>query len=565
MVKRFINKYKGKETDPNYTLTLALINKLEPLGLVKQSDKYPFLNNELAKLYLALKAADDALNGDLTKLKDLIASGDNCALLQAFWTINRSEVGESRLKSLLFPDRQKALKVIAQGTLTTSTIDDFYCGYGNGGEETVLKLLLSTPTDDQKAVLDYIYSTAISGSTDTPLKVFIKNIDNGNFSDLMFILSDWVDKSYGGSTESWDKIVQRTDRAKREYIELGDIRLGLGVGVQSEGGKTYFNFSATFQRGTIWERKNIDAESYVVVKFTEDVSVGNFNFKKGEIKRIPATLCYWIMNSMANQAGIKLGKYAMYATFGALAVGEVLAAETGIELTIAILDLGVVTADFGMNEVLANKLNQTTEGRQFLDNFNKFVLIYVGVRVYTELTGLASEIRKTGKAIASPNDVLTEAQITEVNTTIKNAEIKAGIIPEVVVFDINKVAPLLKTNPNEAFFWSGRTNGIGGKEKALEIAQSKGGVTLEGLLDSKGVQMPLWSPDDVNAIQAWDDASAKYAEQVSGEIRAIIGQQLRQGNVWENIELPRLKSNINVTKITKVDPQTLQETIIFQR
>ena len=239
--------------------------------------------------------------------------------------------------------------------------------------------------------------------------------------------------------------------------------------------------------------------------------------------------------------------------------------ETGIELTIAILDLGVVTADFGMNEVLANKLNQTTEGRQFLDNFNKFVLIYGGVRVYTELTGLVSEIRKTGKAIASPNDVLTEAQITEVNTTIKNAEIKAGIIPEVVVFDINKVAPLLKTNPNEAFFWSGRTNGIGGKEKALEIAQSKGGVTLEGLLDSKGVQMPLWSPDDVNAIQAWDDVSAKYAEQVSGEIRAIIGQQLRQGNVWENIELPRLKSNINVTKITKVDPQTLQETIIFQR
>jgi hypothetical protein len=369
LVKRFINKYKGKETDPNYTLTLALIKKLEPLGLVKQSDKYPFLNNELAKLYLALKAADDALNGDLTKLKDLIASGDNCALLQAFWTINRSEVGESRLKSLLLPDRQKALKVIAQGTLTTTTNDGFYCGYGDGGEETVLKLLLSTPIGDQKAVLDYIYSTTINGSTDTPLKVFIKNIDNGNFSDLMFILSDWVDKSYGGSTESWDKIVQRTDRAKRDYIELGDIRLGLGVGVQSEGGKTYFKFSATFQRGTIWERKNIDAESYVVVKFTEDVSVGNFNFKKGEIKKIPATLCYWIMNSMANQAGIKLGKYAMYATFGALAVGEVLAAETGIELTIAILDLGVVTADFGMNEVLADKLNQTAEGRDFLDNF----------------------------------------------------------------------------------------------------------------------------------------------------------------------------------------------------
>ncbi len=56
-----------------------------------------------------------------------------------------------------------------------------------------------------------------------------------------------------------------------------------------------------------------------------------------------------------------------------------------------------------------------------------------------------------------------------------------------------------------------------------------------------------------------------YANQVSGEVKAVIGKNLRQGNVWENIELPRLKSNPNVTKITTIDPETMIETTIFTR
>lgn len=56
-----------------------------------------------------------------------------------------------------------------------------------------------------------------------------------------------------------------------------------------------------------------------------------------------------------------------------------------------------------------------------------------------------------------------------------------------------------------------------------------------------------------------------YAEQVSGEIRAVVGSELRPGNIWENIELPRLKANPNVTKITTIDPKTGVEKIIFER
>ncbi|WBX98254.1 hypothetical protein [Chryseobacterium gambrini] len=132
-------------------------------------------------------------------------------------------------------------------------------------------------------------------------------------------------------------------------------------------------------------------------------------------------------------------------------------------------------------------------------------------------------------------------------------------------FVTKEIRSKLKTNPNDAFFWSGRTKGIGGQDIALEIAESKGGTTLEGLIDKNKIKMPSWDPDDLNAIKAWEDVSDAYADQVSGEVRAVVGKDLRPGNIWENIELPRLKSKMDVTKITIIDPVTREETVIFER
>ena len=71
--------------------------------------------------------------------------------------------------------------------------------------------------------------------------------------------------------------------------------------------------------------------------------------------------------------------------------------------------------------------------------------------------------------------------------------------------------------------------------------------------------MPAW----INNKKIWEEASAEYAKQVSGEVRAVVGKNLRVDNVWENIELPRLKANPNVSKIIIIDPETLVETIIY--
>jgi hypothetical protein len=48
------------------------------------------------------------------------------------------------------------------------------------------------------------------------------------------------------------------------------------------------------------------------------------------------------------------------------------------------------------------------------------------------------------------------------------------------------------------------------------------------------------------------DVSALYTNQVSGEVRAVLGKNLRPDNIWETIEIKRLKQNPNVTKISQL-------------
>jgi filamentous hemagglutinin len=99
----------------------------------------------------------------------------------------------------------------------------------------------------------------------------------------------------------------------------------------------------------------------------------------------------------------------------------------------------------------------------------------------------------------------------------------------------------------------------------MRIAEARGGTTLEKLLKERGIAMPAWNPNDPAAVKAWHDISAAYATGVSGDVRAVIGKELRPGNVWVTSELPALMTNPNVTKITTIDPKTLEEATIFTR
>ena len=136
----------------------------------------------------------------------------------------------------------------------------------------------------------------------------------------------------------------------------------------------------------------------------------------------------------------------------------------------------------------------------------------------------------------------------------------AGISP-----DPTSAENRFSTRANEAVFWSGRTNGIGSMEVAVQIAAASGGTTLEQLLEKRKIVMPVWDAANPAVVQAWKDASLGFAQGARGELKAVIGQNLRPGNIWETTELPALKGNLQVRKISVIDPATRSEKVIFER
>lgn len=435
-----------------YEEVLKLIKKLEPLGLIKVKDEKgaEFSKMTLMELLKALRATDKALTGQLSELNAMITTGERCSVLYSLWAINRMKDGEAVYRALAPTERKAALKKLAEGRLTGSNIDTFWCSLGlNGGEESVLTLLLTTPDIDKKAILDYIYSTGVSvttiGGPQSVLGQFIRNIEGGNFDDLMLIITDWI-YSYYQTTENWDVVIKGANGGKRNLLLLGTLD-NLVTYPQLSNGNTLLNFEFTYQ-GNTYKLHDIAANDYVVVKFVKDFTVGSFTFKAGEKATIPATLAYLIMNEFKRQ-GVKTGgKYLMYTALTVLTVGQITAATTTVDLTLAILDMAVLGADITMNEVLANRLKQTADGREFLDNFNKFVMIYGGVRFYVEATGIIKDLRNVGNRI-NEEEVLNLVKKIESSVLQESQEFKQ-IVDDIVSNKIPRIYPELITIEEQA-------------------------------------------------------------------------------------------------------------------
>lgn len=130
---------------------------------------------------------------------------------------------------------------------------------------------------------------------------------------------------------------------------------------------------------------------------------------------------------------------------------------------------------------------------------------------------------------------------------------------------------LTRSDPDSAHYWSGRdSNGMGvgpdGSGIAEQIAYGSSGTTLEMTLEKNGIQpLPAWNRHDPESVRFWEEASAAYAENASGNVTAVVGSDLRPGNIWQSVEIPRLVENPNVTRITQIDPDTGEASVIFSR
>lgn len=88
----------------------------------------------------------------------------------------------------------------------------------------------------------------------------------------------------------------------------------------------------------------------------------------------------------------------------------------------------------------------------------------------------------------------------------------------------------VRTAPDSAFFWSGRTGGVGGERIAADIAGGQGGTPLEMMIQRQGISMPAWNAADPTSVAARQRISAQYGEGVSGHVRAVVGTEPRPGN-----------------------------------
>jgi hypothetical protein len=159
------------------------------------------------------------------------------------------------------------------------------------------------------------------------------------------------------------------------------------------------------------------------------------------------------------------------------------------------------------------------------------------------------------------------SQMTEEESAAgeKVAETASGAEKTVITNadDLLKNKELLQSSPNEANFWSGL--GRDGDIQAANFTTENGGTTLEQLLEKNNIEMPAYNPLNPLSVESWEKASELYAEQASGKVNAIIGENIRPDSIWKTYELPALEKKPNVTEITETNSVTGEVNVIYKR
>lgn len=118
---------------------------------------------------------------------------------------------------------------------------------------------------------------------------------------------------------------------------------------------------------------------------------------------------------------------------------------------------------------------------------------------------------------------------------------------------------VVKTEPNEAYFWSGMTQGedgnvYTGEENAASIAEQNGGKTLEMKLEENNIDSERMSGAD------WNEASETFAKEASGNVHCIKGEIVRENSVYNTTEHEAIETNGSISNVTYVDAVHGEET-----
>jgi hypothetical protein len=373
----FVSIYKGSSSLPSYNLARDLILKLEPLGLVKvRNGDGSFNNLPFAELVKALQAIDQALTNNTNLLKALISNGDRCTLLYTLWALNRMKNGDAVYRNLALADRKAALKKLAEGNLTGSNIDTFWCNMGlNGGEESVIKLLETTPNGDKVAVLDYLtQNNTVQGKS--LLNKFvddIENVFNESFNEFISVVSLMSLEAYPNSNNDLQEYYNN-----KKYIHFNDNWLGnINNFTMASGGLITLS-SRKFITGSD-EVYQVVLEPYktILVTFENDFELGGNTFKKGEAYRLPVIFVYGLFNKSFVEKWKTTGEAAAMTALTLVGVSEIAAAVrlgSASGFVLGTIDVGLGLGDVVLSIAFKNEVEKIYPG--LADAWSKVAMCY---------------------------------------------------------------------------------------------------------------------------------------------------------------------------------------------
>jgi len=118
----------------------------------------------------------------------------------------------------------------------------------------------------------------------------------------------------------------------------------------------------------------------------------------------------------------------------------------------------------------------------------------------------------------------------------------------------------------ETVFWTGNTDGVGGADNARAICEEHNANLRDGeklwktnemLLDDIGMEMPEFDLTNQESINTWESASLATAENASGQLHVIMGEDCHKGSVYNRIERNAIIKNTDVNQdVDFIDPKS---------
>ncbi len=256
----------------------------------------------------------------------------------------------------------------------------------------------------------------------------ISGLDGDNFNRFIGDITRWIFEYRQSAEENLVKSV-----AEGRYVIFDPDFWGDGIQYKfdSKGDIVFLIFKKSSQKVL---REYLHPYDWINIQFTSATQYLGKPIPKGSTLRLPALFVYGVFNHIdRDRMGTAL-ETTLDVALMAVGVGEIalaLKAANGIRkaylVTKSIVDLTAGMGDLVVSNVLAEKLNETDAGREFLNSWNTFQLYYgLGSLGVSGGEALVKQLRKQGDDLTQTAGNLSRTEKDEVEKIVADLERKVS-------------------------------------------------------------------------------------------------------------------------------------------